>query len=62
MSANVPAIPPGKKGRVTVGYKDGAGEVGAAWLTDRGWEVGGAVRAAVRENRGVEVIGAITWE
>ena len=60
-SAHVPAIPPGKKGRVVVGYKDGSGEVGAAWLTDQGWEVGAAVKAAVRDNRGVEVVGGITW-
>ncbi len=59
--AEVPTVPPGKRGRVSIGYEDGQGEIGAAWLTDRGWEVGGAVSAAVKNGRSVRAVGSITW-
>lgn len=61
LAAGVPAIPPGKKGRVVIGYEGGQGEIGAAWLTEKGWEVGGSVSAAVRNGRSVRVIGGLTW-
>lgn len=57
------SIPPGRKGQaVLVATKDGA-ELGAAWLTPRGWTIEGNVRAAVREGRATDVTVTlgVTW-
>jgi len=56
-------IPPGRKGQaVLVATKDGA-ELGAAWLTPRGWTIEANVRAAVRDGRArdVAVTLGVTW-
>lgn len=61
------AIPPGKKGRVgvAVARTDGtlSGEIGAAWLTDRGWQVDASISAAIGEGQRPTVTGTlqVTW-
>jgi hypothetical protein len=56
-------LPPGKKVRVAiaVAYEDGtaSGEIGAAWLTDRGWKVDAAVSAAIEQGQRPRVVGTL---
>lgn len=61
------AIPQGKKGRVgvAVARADGtlSGEIGAAWLTDRGWQVDASIGAAIVNGQRPTVTGTlqVTW-
>lgn len=60
-------IPPGKKGRVGVAVERADGtlgaEIGAAWLTDKGWQVDASIGAAIGNGQRPRVAGSlqVTW-
>lgn len=60
-------VPAGKKGRVGVAVEraDGtlSGEIGAAWLTDRGWQVDASIGASIAQGQRPRVTGGlqVTW-
>lgn len=56
-------IPPGKKGRVgvVIEREDGitGAEIGAAWLTDKGWKVDASIGAAIGQGHRPRVAGTL---
>lgn len=54
-------VPEGRRGVVAVVLDETGAEVGAAFLTKRGWTVEAAVRAAVKDGRKVQAAVKVTF-